>query len=65
MDTKLSKERRKDAQRRLSDFGPPHGISERRINIERRLFNLGLDCGGDWGRSSNAGGTRGNPAAGY
>ena len=49
MESSSSKERRKGGQRRHVDSGPPSGIVERRINIERRLFNLGLDSGGDWG----------------
>lgn len=64
MDANLNKERRKEMQRRLSDFGPPKGLGERRVNIERRLFNLGIDCAGGWGRSSNSGGSQGNRASG-
>ncbi len=61
MDTKLNQERRQKTQRRLSDFGPPEGLTERRINIERRLFNLGIDSAGNWGGTANSGGSRGNP----
>lgn len=64
MDTQSSNERRKEAQRRLSDFGPPHGVAERRVNIERRLFDLSIDCGGGWGNSRNTGGRRDNAATG-
>lgn len=64
MDAKLNKEQRKEVQRRLSDFGPPKGLVERRVNIERRLFDLGIECAGNWGRSSKAGGSHGNSAAG-
>lgn len=64
MDTVPSKERRKDAQRRLSDFGPPQGVAERRINIERRLFNLSFDPGSNWGRSPNTGSGHGHSAGG-
>lgn len=60
MDTKLNTERRKEAQRRLSDFGPPEGLTERRINIERRLFNLGFDGTSNWNGTSNSGGSRVN-----
>jgi len=62
MDTKLNQERRKAAQRRLSDFGPPKGLTERRINIERRLFHLSVDSAAGWGGASNSGGSRGNSA---
>lgn len=62
MDTKLNQERRQETQRRLSDSGPPEGLTERRINIERRLFNLGIGSAGNWGVVSNSGGSRGNPA---
>lgn len=46
--TNLDQERRKRDERRRADSGPPTGIHERRINIERRLFNLGVDCGKAW-----------------
>jgi hypothetical protein len=48
MDSEMSKERRKGGQRRHCDSGPPPGIAERRINIERRLFNLGVNCSDAW-----------------
>lgn len=48
VDSKSNNERRKAAQRRHVDLGPPADVGERRINIERRLFNLGLDRGNDW-----------------
>ncbi len=54
MESSSSKERRKGGQRRHVDSGPPSGIGERRINIERRLFNLSIDCGGDWGAFGSA-----------
>lgn len=44
MDSNVNRERRQDRQRRLVEVGPPAGMAERRINIERRLFNL--DIGG-------------------
>jgi hypothetical protein len=44
-------ERRKNSQRRHADAGPPSGIRERRVNIERRLFNI--DFGGLTGRQSH------------
>jgi hypothetical protein len=47
-DPTLNHERRKRDERRRADSGPPMGIGERRINIERRLFNLGVDCGKAW-----------------
>lgn len=47
-DSNLNFERRKRSERRRADIGPPTGIHERRINIERRLFNLGIDCGKAW-----------------
>ncbi|MBP5987166.1 MAG: hypothetical protein KA538_08260 [Azonexus sp.] len=40
METNQNTERRKSRQRRHADAGPPAGIGERRINIERRLFNV-------------------------
>lgn len=64
MDTKLNTERRKEAQRRLSDFGPPEGLTERRINIERRLFNFGVDSAGGWGVVTTSSGSRGNSTTG-
>ena len=47
-ETTLHQERRKRDERRRVIIGPPTGIQERRINIERRLFNLGVDCGKAW-----------------
>ena len=47
-DSTSKNERRKIAQRRHVDLGPPTGIGERRINIERRMFNQGIDSGGEW-----------------
>ena len=47
-DSNLNHERRKRDERRRAESGPPTGIGERRINIERRLFNLGVDCGKAW-----------------
>ncbi len=47
-DTHLHHERRQRDERRRADKGPPTGSHERRINIERRLFNLGVDCGKSW-----------------
>ena len=46
-DSDLNNERR-SRDRRRADAGPPIGTNERRINIERRLFNLGIDCGKAW-----------------
>jgi len=40
MEANHNTERRQKAQRRHADAGPPQGIAERRINIERRLFNI-------------------------
>ncbi len=40
METTQNSERRKNSQRRHADAGPPSGIGERRVNIERRLFNF-------------------------
>lgn len=48
MDSNSNNERRKATQRRHVNLGPLPGIGERRINIERRMFNLGLDCGDEW-----------------
>jgi len=47
-DSQTNPERRQRQERRRADSGPPTGIHERRVNIERRLFNLGLDCGKAW-----------------
>jgi hypothetical protein len=44
----LNYERREPKERRIANGGPPAGMSERRINIERRLFNLGVDSGKEW-----------------
>ena len=65
MDSKASKERRKAEQRRHYDAGPPQGMVDRRINIERRLFNLGMDCGWGLGQSPVSGSDAGNPSAGH
>lgn len=40
METTQNTERRKISQRRHADAGPPSGMGERRVNIERRLFNI-------------------------
>lgn len=44
-ETSQSNERRKGAQRRLINLGPPPGCGERRVNMERRLFSFGSDAG--------------------
>ncbi len=47
-------ERRKGEQRRHADLGVPAGLTERRVNIERRLFNLDVARLDDWlGNSTN------------
>jgi hypothetical protein len=51
MENTQNTERRKNSQRRHADAGPPSGIGERRVNIERRLFNI--DFGGLPGRQSH------------
>lgn len=61
IDQDMSKERRKGIQRRYVDMGPPQGIPERRVNIERRLFNLDFDCNeGDAGYDGSASDASGN-----
>lgn len=40
MDQVINNERRKQNRRSRENVGPPAGCDERRINIERRLFNL-------------------------
>jgi hypothetical protein len=47
-DSDPNNERRKREERRSANGKPPAGMAERRINIERRLFNLGVDCGKAW-----------------
>lgn len=47
-DTQTKQERRHRQERRQTDSGPPAGVHDRRVNIERRLFNLGLDGGAAW-----------------
>lgn len=34
-------DRRRADDRRLANLGPPTGLSERRLNVERRIFDLG------------------------
>jgi hypothetical protein len=58
MEQNLNNERRQSSQRRHVDLGPPAGIAERRINIERRLFNLGTDRGEEWLTRAPSGMTR-------
>lgn len=41
-------ERRKCNERRHADLGVPVGMGERRVNIERRLFNLDVRCLSAW-----------------
>ncbi|MBL8429717.1 MAG: hypothetical protein JNJ95_07510 [Dechloromonas sp.] len=47
-DSNLNGERREREQRRRADVALPVGFVDRRVNIERRLFNLGVDCGKAW-----------------
>lgn len=47
-DSQAKLDRRQRQERRQADGGLPAGIHDRRVNIERRLFNLGLDCGKAW-----------------
>jgi hypothetical protein len=35
-------DRRRADDRRLANLGPPIGLGERRLNMERRVFDLGL-----------------------
>lgn len=35
-------ERRASADRRLTNLGPPSGSGERRLNMERRIFDIGV-----------------------
>lgn len=42
------KERRTVGERRQANLGAPQGICERRVNIERRLFNLDARCFSAW-----------------
>jgi len=48
MNSNLNNERRKGEQRRHSDGEPPKDLSDRRVNIERRLFNLDAGCVEEW-----------------
>jgi hypothetical protein len=48
MNSNLSNERRRGAQRRHLENGPPQGALDRRVNIERRLFNLDAGCIEEW-----------------
>ncbi|HLO61990.1 MAG TPA: hypothetical protein VK165_03400 [Azonexus sp.] len=64
MDSKPSQERRREGQRRHDNAGPPQGMAERRINIERRLFNLCLDSGWGRGKTPVSGARTGDYAAG-
>lgn len=65
MDSKLNKERRQTGQRRHYNAGPPQGMAERRINIERRLFNLCIDSGWGLGQLPVSGSRAGNSSADY
>lgn len=65
MESNSSSERRKHAQRRHVDIGPPDGVGERRINIERRLFNLGTDSGEEWLASAPLGTVRKGTTSGH
>jgi len=47
-DSSQSTERRKREERRGAKNSLPAGLGERRINIERRLFDLGVDVGKAW-----------------
>lgn len=47
-ESSLKNDRRKREERRRVENGPPAGVCERRVNIERRLFNLGVDSGQAW-----------------
>jgi len=48
MTSNLSNERRMGTQRRHMDGGLPIGLGDRRVNIERRLFNLDACCVEEW-----------------
>lgn len=41
--TQKSDERRTGRQRRVVDMGPPPGVPERRVNLERRLFDITVE----------------------
>lgn len=46
--TICNSERRQAGDRRQANFGAPAGMCERRVNIERRLFNLDVRCFVAW-----------------
>lgn len=48
MKSNLNTERRLGEQRRHAGGALPKGMTERRINIERRLFNLDAACLEEW-----------------
>jgi hypothetical protein len=59
MKSNLSNERRQGIQRRHGGGALPAGMVERRVNIERRLFNLDAACIEEWLRSPAPQSTRG------
>lgn len=48
VDKVKNSERRKVDRRSRENMGPPAGCTERRINIERRLFNIEVFSLHDW-----------------
>jgi len=55
MDKLLNNERRKQDRRSAENKGPPPGCGERRINIERRLFNIEVYSLYNWLQASESG----------
>ncbi len=41
-------ERRSGHDRRRSNMGPPAGVNDRRLILQRRMFNLGERSVDDW-----------------
>ncbi len=55
MDKLPNNERRKQDRRSAENKGPPPGCGERRINIERRLFNIEVYSLYNWLQASESG----------
>ncbi len=54
MTQEAKNERRQCNERRLVKLGVPIDLNERRVNIERRLFNLDTRCFSSWLGGANA-----------
>jgi len=51
----IKQDRRSGSDRRKSEQGPPPGVGERRVTMQRRLFDIPLGSLPQWQQEKNSG----------